>query len=127
MNGLTWEDPATIGFVIASYQDCALDNAELGQWAESMIATVDDYPTYLLDLMDYHGTRAKVHEAVGFRPPSGLSGRQHHALTGIAYLRGFGPFDDIGRDKALAILEACPDIRDRFCRTFPFIALPEAP
>lgn len=123
MNGLTWEDPSLIGFVIACYQSCALENVDLRQWAEHILATRDDFPSYILDLMEYDGTRAKIARTVGFHPPSGLGNRQSLALSGIAYVRGFGPFDDASPEAAIAALRACPEVLKRFQATFPFITV----
>ncbi len=126
MDGLTFEDSQTIGFVVVCYFSNSIDTDELHAWAEHVLRTCDDYPPYILDLMEFDQARFHIFRTIGFNPESKLTRNQEIALYGIAYLRGREVYDGPPREKALAMLKRCPEVARRFRLTFPFLALENA-
>lgn len=123
MEGLTLEDSATIGFVVSCYLCNAIDTPELRAWATHVLQESDDYPLYILDLMEFDGARFHIYRTIGFNADAGLTDRQDAALYGIAYLRGKDVHDAPSRSKALAMLDGCPEVAARFRSVFPFLLL----
>ncbi len=124
MDGLAQEDSSLIGFVVACYFCNAIDNHDLNKWAEHIIATRDNYPLYMLDLLYFDEPRFHIYRAIGFNPSSVTSKADDIALFGIAYLRGHAHIDGPPHEVALSKLKKSAAIQKRFHDTFPFIEVP---
>ncbi len=121
MDGLTQEDSSLIGFVVACYFRNAIDNNDLNKWAEHIIATRDNYPSYILDLLYFDEPGFHIYRTIGFNPSSVTSQAEDIALFGITYLRGRSHLDGPPQEAALAKLKNSAGIQKRFRDTFPFI------
>lgn len=124
MNGLTRDDSSTIGFVLACYLAGAIDISELQGWAERVMVTSPNYPGYIVDLRDFAGPKAQVFRIVGFTASGGLTDTDHHALSGIAFLRGVRQLDGPTEVISMSALGKRPLMLATFLRLFPDINLP---
>ena len=65
MRGLTREDSSLIGFVSCCYVRGVIDTEELNKWAEEIIASTSEYPTYIVDLLEFKEARFHVYKVIG--------------------------------------------------------------
>lgn len=112
-----------MAFVITCLFCGAISRDELNAWCVQALL-LDDAPMFLYDLMDFHGEIFKIYQVVGYVPHWEHEEDDEYALYGIAIRRGFEPYNmPLAPDKALAYLEARPDIERLFGQVFDFIKL----
>lgn len=112
-----------MAFVITCLFCGAISRDELNAWCVQALS-LDDAPMFLYDLMDFYDEIFKIYQVVGYVPHWKHAEDDEHALYGIAIRRGFEPYDmPLAPDKALAYLEARPDIERLFGQVFDFIKL----
>lgn len=122
MDGLTRDDSVLIGFVLACRFAGAIDDGELRKWAEYILLSGDEYPPYILDLVDFQGPLSHLFRVLGFAPSGGLRNLERKALHGIAYARGKQLWEEVvPQDVALAALRRCPGVVEMFRSTFPYL------
>lgn len=122
--GLSRENSETIGFVLSSVLQSAIDLEELREWCYHVIGLkeVSDPPRYLFELAEYEGVLAGIYKPLGFVPTWKHTGDDADALYGIAVKRGKSRYEwPIEKEMALAALARRPAIEARFRETFPFI------
>ena len=73
MNGLTRNDSDTIAFVVYCFLSGSIDNAELRAWGMKVIETIEDYPLYFLELINFSEPRLHIYDVIGFVPAGNLS------------------------------------------------------
>ena len=120
---ITKEDSEDIGFVLAALTSQAITMSELREWALNVVQNEVDYPTYVLDLMEFDGPPFKLYELIGFYPDFELSDLENKALYGIAFKRGMDVFEDVPEDMALDALKCSGYVEELFRRNFPFLDL----
>jgi hypothetical protein len=126
VEGLTSEDSCVIGFVVACYFKNAISTEELHAWAEHVLRVSNEYPPYILDLMEFNEAKFHVFRTIGFNPESCLSSNQELALCGITYLRDRSLYEGPPLDEALTKLRRCPEVAERFRSIFPFLSFGNA-
>ncbi len=122
-SGLTSNDSHIISFVAACYLYNAIDTAELQKWAEGIIDSCDNYPSYLLDLISYHEARANIYNIIGFVPATSWKAGEQKAIMGISHIRGFPQYGASSRASALKAIQQHPEILEKFHNVFPFIRI----
>jgi hypothetical protein len=122
MKGLDRESSSVIGFVVACLFSEAINLNELRGWADHVMMTMDDHPSYVVDLSQFDGFLKDIYALIGFCPSRGLSDEQDAAISGIAYARGIEPFQcKWSREEALESLRKHPEILDEYRQTFPYL------
>lgn len=116
--------PNQLGLALDAAFTQAISFAELQQWAEMRVAELATPPDYLLELLSFDGTLAALASMLGDIAESDLSATEQQALAGIADLRGIARFEPSPSPaKAAKALQQSPQLLQRFCQQFPFIAL----
>jgi hypothetical protein len=126
LSGMTREDSERIGFVLSALGCEAITTKELRHWCKELIRMheLSELPDYVLELLEFEESFAKVFKVVGFVPDGGLKQQDRNALFGIAVLRGVAPMDwPVKKDAALRALEVSPRLKAKFCAEFPFVKL----
>jgi hypothetical protein len=120
--GLVNGDSSLIGFVVRCLFNSAIEDKDIRDWSMHMIEKYDDLPLYMYDLPDYKKGDYNLPELIGFATSWKFSEKDSEALYGIAYKRGFEPYDcSLTKEEAIKRLEECPHIEKKFRDTFPFI------
>ncbi len=112
-----------MAFVVTCLFCGAISRDELNTWCAQALS-LDNAPVFLYDLMDFHEEIFKIFQVIGYVPHWEHAEDDEYALYGIAVRRGFEPYNmSLTPNKALAYLEATPDIEKLFCQVFNFIKL----
>lgn len=123
MTGLSRDDSGRIGFVVAALMSGAIDVPETRRWAEHVLGEIDEYPNWLIDLIEFDKSPFHICQVIGFSPSASLSADEDSALKGIALARGRAIDSTIcSQNKAIDALRRNSDLLDRFRREFPFLA-----
>lgn len=124
MTGLSRDSSHRIGFVVAALMTGTIDCAEVRAWAEHVLATSDDYPSWIIDLIEFDGSPAHIYKIIGFAPSSGLSPGQYLALAGIALRRGRGIDETVSNPSAaLSAMEKHPEVLERLLTEIPSLTM----
>ncbi len=118
---ITEDDSEDIGFVVVALMSQAISTSELREWATRIVQNESDFPTYILDLMDFDRDLCDVYKIIGFVPIFSRTLVEEKALFGIASLRGFDVHENIDKREALDALSQSSRIRKKFNELFPFI------
>lgn len=122
MRGYVHGDSGEIGFVLSCLYRGAIKNNDFTQWTYSIISKYNELPLYIYDLADFDGNRLHLERIIGFSPYWNASEKEKLTLYGIAYKRGFEPYDcPLTKEEALKKLEQHPHIEKKFREMFPFI------
>lgn len=122
MNGLTRESCDEIGFVWSCLLNQAISLDEVKRWCYLVIQRDEDYPEYILDMIDFEGTNFHLLKVIGFSPISPFINDAEYALIGIALKRGVAIYDSpISKNEALCKVDEYPEVEKMFRETFPFI------
>jgi hypothetical protein len=121
-SGLVNGDSSLIGFVEYCLYSAAITDKDIQNWSMHMIEKYDDLPLYMYDLPDFKKEDYNLYKLIGFATSWGFSEEDKDALYGIAYKRGFTPYDcPLTKEGAIRRLEECPHIKKKFREIFPFI------
>ncbi len=124
MTRITKEDSRELGFVFPCLFKQAITLEEMKKWCYEVIRSHDEYPDYILDIIDFSGAIAHLYKTVGFSPHWPFAEEDKLALYGIAYKRGRDMYDcPISKKQALEELRRRPVIEKYFKEIFPFISL----
>lgn len=122
---LTKEDSDDLGFATECVTAGALTFDEFKTWIYRIIEISDDYPLFLLDIVDLENKfdyTLDTIQIVGFNPYWSATETEQIAVDGIAYRRfSHHESDAAPRLKALAALQENPQIEKRFRQMFPFV------
>lgn len=111
---LTREDPATLRFVLESLAQGAISDEELGLWACHVTTVLEDYPRYLLNLVDYQGGLGGPLKRIPFTA-GGLPAAARKGLRLVARARA----------GEVAWKEVPADVLADFRSLFPFVEVPD--
>ncbi len=121
-SGLVQGDSSLIGFVERCLYNSAIEDKDIRDWSMRMVVQYDELPTYMYDLLDFKKEDYNLHELINFSIGWGFPEKDKEALYGLAYKRGFEPYDcPLTKEEAIKRLEECPHIEKKFRETFPFI------
>lgn len=87
MNGLTKNDSDTIAFVLCCFLSSSIDTAELRAWGMKVIENMEDYPLYLLGLINFDGPRFHIYKIIGFIPNDAISKNACRTIDQLALYR----------------------------------------
>jgi hypothetical protein len=87
MNGLIKNDSEIIAFVLCCFMSGSIDSAELRAWGMKVIENMEDYPLYLLDLIDFDDPRFHIYEIIGFIPDDAISKNGRRTIDQLALYR----------------------------------------
>jgi|GEM_PF-1134855 len=93
---------------------------EVRRWAEYTLGQLDDYPDWLIDLIEFDQAPFHIYEVIGFSPAS-VSVDEDKALKGIALARG-RTIESCSQGEAINALDLNLAILERFKAEFPFLA-----
>lgn len=122
---LNREDSTDIGFATTCLISSAITFDEVKDWLNEIIATMDDYPLWIFDILDLEKKfdyTLHVRRILGFQPSACLSDADRRAIAGIAYRRFPDHHSDLApRETALTALAQHQEIEARFRDLFPAI------
>jgi hypothetical protein len=122
VKAITRDNSRDIGFVVGCLFKQAITLDEMKMWCERLILNCDDYPNYLIDLLDFNGPKAKIFNVIGFVPEWPFDDEKKVALYGIAYRRGVDIYDcPISRESAEELISKEHEILDYFEKEFSFL------
>ncbi len=114
---------------VARYSGAVLYH-EVIEWGYAQIKKYDNLPTFIFELVECDENQDMFSQISVFHSKhlrANLTNREHRALYGIAYKRGFyskeNPCELCTEKTALKNLENNPHILERFKEIFPFIKL----
>ena len=120
--GLTQDDNSLIGFVERCFYNSAIIDKDIRDWSIYMIKKYYQLPVYIYDLIDFKKEDYNLHKLINFATGWKFPETDKEALYGIAYKRGFEPYDcPLTKEEAIKRLKECPHIEKKFRETFPFI------
>jgi hypothetical protein len=123
MKGLTLNDSERNDFVLECYVYGAIDRDELNRWAEHIMCTEAEYPTYIVDLYEFHDSKPRVQQVVGFGGGLGASDRRAvQALMQLAFDRHAVRNDNVAEKVLQSPTYASVETLARFNAAFPFLS-----
>lgn len=116
MEGLTRENCSEIGFVKACFISGAINHQELRDWAEHIISSRDDYPPYIVDVLEFDAPKPQILKTIGFTPSADLSPSGSETIRQIAFRRH-------GVEQGLDLPRySCNQTLERFNQVFGFLS-----